>query len=120
VTNDPLFSELRSRRSKASGAERERLQAELDEALAGFKKGTAMAYEVARAKLQALETELTRTEKHADLPEETVQRRTKAERALNIQRSILDALRARVAQESIELEVLRPTVTIVEKARIVR
>jgi capsular exopolysaccharide synthesis family protein len=98
-------------------ASRNELNKQLSDALDGLKKGLNADYEVAREKFEALEMELSavreldiEAEREQFLPFE------KAERNLQVQRSILDALRARVAQEGIELEVPRTPVDIIDPA----
>jgi succinoglycan biosynthesis transport protein ExoP len=101
-----------------------RLQAGVDElriklasALDGLKKGIRADYEVARAKFAALDDEL-KLAKESDIEAERSQFLPfdKAERNVQIQREILNALRARVAQQGIELEVPRTPVEVVEPA----
>lgn len=101
-----------------------RVQAALDElrnklnaALDGLKKGIRADYEVARAKYLALEAELEAVRK-ADIEAEGEQYLPfeRAQRNVEIQREILTALRARIAQQGIELEVPRTPVEVVEPA----
>lgn len=101
-----------------------RVQAALDElrvklanALDGLKKGIRADFEVARAKYQALEAELEAA-RAADIQSEAEQYLPfeRAQRNVEIQREILTALRARVAQQGIELEVPRTPVEVVEPA----
>ena len=101
-----------------------RLQAGLDElrvklnsALEGLKKGIRADYEVSKAKHAALESELQEA-RAADIASEAEQFLPfeRAERNVDIQREILTALRARVAQQGIELEVPRTPVEVVEPA----
>jgi len=101
-----------------------RLQAGVDElkkklatALNGLKKGLRAEYEVALSKFNALETELQQarkadieTERESYLPFQ------RAEREMLVQREILNALRARVAQQGIEMEVPRTPVELVDPA----
>lgn len=93
------------------------LRVKLDGALEGLKKGIRADYEVAKAKYEALEGELSlvresdiETERDKYVPFE------RAERNVMVQRDILTALRARVAQQGIELEVPRTPVEIIEAA----
>ncbi|MCO6401514.1 MAG: polysaccharide biosynthesis tyrosine autokinase [Verrucomicrobia bacterium] len=93
------------------------LRIKLTNALDGLKKGIRADYEVAKAKYSALDSELE-TARAADIQSEgenylPFQR---AERNVEVQRQLLDALRARVTQEGIELEVPRTPVEIVEPA----
>lgn len=93
------------------------LRVKLDSALEGLKKGIRADYEVAKAKYDALETELE-TARAADIQSEA-ERYLPFERAsqnVEVQREILNALRARVAQQGIELEVPRTPVEVVEPA----
>lgn len=101
-----------------------RLQAGVDElkkklatALNGLKKGLRAEYEVALSKFNALETELQQAraadieiERDSYLPFQ------RAEREMLVQREILNALRARVAQQGIEMEVPRTPVELVDPA----
>lgn len=102
------------RRSQAAVEE---LRSKLDSALEGLKRGIRADYEVAKAKYDALETELDaarasdiEAEREQYLPFE------RAERNVDVQRDILAALRARVAQQGIELEVPRTPVEVIEPA----
>lgn len=93
------------------------LKKKLTEALAGLKKGLKADYEVALAKFSALELELE-TAKTSDIAAENDKFRPfeKAEREVEIQRQILNALRSRVAQQGIEVEVPRTPVEVVDTA----
>lgn len=93
------------------------LKKKLTEALAGLKKGLKADYEVALAKFSALELELE-TAKTSDIAAENEKFRPfeKAEREVEIQRQILNALRSRVAQQGIEVEVPRTPVEVVDTA----
>lgn len=93
------------------------LHIKLDNALEGLKKGIRADYEVAKAKYEALEAELE-TARAADIQSEAEQYLPfeRAERNVEIQREILNALRARVAQEGIEMEVPRTPVEVIEPA----
>ncbi|MFH0908934.1 MAG: polysaccharide biosynthesis tyrosine autokinase [bacterium] len=95
----------------------EELREKLNEALAGLKTGIRADFEVAKAKFDALESELAaakvtdiETERSQFLPFD------KAERNVAVQRDILNALRSRVAQQGIELEVPRTPVEVIEPA----
>ena len=93
------------------------LKRKLTEALAGLKKGLKADYEVALAKFNALETELETAKKSdIDAESEKFQPYDKAEREVEAQRLILNALRARVAQQGIEVEVPRTPVEVVDTA----
>ena len=93
------------------------LQRQLDSALAGLKAGVKADYEVARQKFEALDEELGRI-KTSDIESEGENYLPfdRAERNVNVQRDILTALRARITQTGIEVEVPRTTVEIVEEA----
>ena len=98
-------------------AGRDELKQQLENALAGLKKGLEADYAVAREKYEALEMALSEariedieSERDKLLPFE------KAQRELDVQRAILEALQARVAQEGISLEVPRTAVEIVDPA----
>lgn len=93
------------------------LKKKLNDALNGLKKGLKADYEVAFAKFNALEAELN-TAKQSDIEAEREKFLPfdRAEREAVIQREILNALRARVAQQGIEVEVPRTPVEIVDPA----
>lgn len=93
------------------------LRVKLDNALEGLKKGIRADYEVAKAKYLALEAEL-QAARAADIQTEAEQYLPfeRAQRNVEIQREILTALRARFAQQGIELEVPRTPVEVVEPA----
>ncbi len=98
-------------------ASRAELENNLEEALAGLKHGLQSDYAVAKAKYEALENELNMArEKDITAEREQYLPFQKAQRELEIQREILNALRARVAQEGIKMEVPRTPVEIVEHA----
>jgi len=98
-------------------AARNELNQQLTDSLSGLKKGLRVDYAVARQKYQALEDELTAA-RDLDIESEREKFRPfeRAERTLQIQTTILDALRARVVQQGIELEVPRTPVEIIEPA----
>jgi len=98
-------------------AGRDELKQQLQNALAGLKKGLEADYAVAREKYEALEMALgeariedIEASRDKFLPFE------KAQRELDVQRSILEALQARIAQEGISLEVPRTAVEVVDPA----
>ncbi len=103
-----------ARRLKAGVDE---LQSKLTQALAGLKIGLKADYEVAKAKFDALEAEL-QAAKASDIEDEKMRFLPfdKAERNVVIQRDILNALRARITQQGIEVEVPRTPVEIIEPA----
>lgn len=93
------------------------LQVQIDEALNGLRRGLQADYEVARAKYNAISEELDlvrladiEAERERFLPFE------KMEREVRLQRDIFQALRARIAQEGIELQVPRTPVEIIDRA----
>ncbi len=98
-------------------AGRNELRKQIDDALAGLKEGLRADYEVALAKFNAVEEELEmarqadiESERERFLPFE------KAEREVRTQRALYDAVRARITQEGIELEIPRTPVEIVDHA----
>lgn len=104
--------------------EARRLQAAADElrssitkALEGLKKGVNADYEVAKARFEALDSEL-KTARDVDIAaaSEKILPFDRAERNVDLQREILAALRSRVSQQGIELEVPRTPVEIIEPA----
>jgi len=98
-------------------AARDELEKKLEETLVGLKKGLNAVYEVSKAKYDTLEDELTRArEQDIDSQRDRFLPFNKAQRELAIQRDILNALRARVAQEGIEIEVPRTPVELVDPA----
>lgn len=103
------------RRTIAARAE---LKDMMDRALDGLKRGLRAEYEVALARYDAIVAELEQA-RALDIAAEGEQFRPfeNAERNLNLQRSIMNALEARVAQEGIRLEVPRTPVEIVEPAQ---
>jgi polysaccharide biosynthesis transport protein len=93
------------------------LRQQITEALNGLKRGLLADYEVSRAKYDAISEELElarqadiQAERERFLPFE------KLEREVRLQRDIFQALRARIAQEGIELQVPRTPVEIVDLA----
>jgi capsular exopolysaccharide synthesis family protein len=95
------------------------LKVQLNNALEGLKAGVRADYEVAKARFDALDTELAEVrtgdiEAQQDkyLPFE------RAERNLMIQQEILNALRARVTQKGVELELPRTMVQIIDRAEV--
>jgi succinoglycan biosynthesis transport protein ExoP len=93
------------------------LKVKLNNALDGLKRGIQADYEVSKAKYEALETELAST-RETDIQTEGAQYLDfeRAQRSVEVQREILTALRARVAQKTIEMEVPRTPVEVVEPA----
>ena len=101
-------------RLKAAVAE---LARQRDGALEGLKAGLRTEYEVARKKYESLEQELESL-KEQDIASEAADYLpfARAERNVEIQRTILSALRARIAQAGIEVEVPQTLVYVVEEA----
>ncbi|MFC1467224.1 GumC family protein [Verrucomicrobiota bacterium] len=98
-------------------AGRDELADKLATALKGLKQGLRADYEVAKANVEALEAEL----RGLEVAEKQTQRErllpfNKAKRALETQQVILDALKSRVTQEGITLEISRTPVEVVEDA----
>ncbi len=98
-------------------AGRDELRRQLNTALEGLKKGLMADYMVSKEKFEALDAEL-KAAKRTDIEAEREKYLPfeRAQRNLALQRAILDALRARVAQEGIEMEVPRTPVEIVDQA----
>lgn len=104
---------------KQSQAARDELVAKLERALEGIKKGLRAQYIVAKSKFEALEEELRGVR---SVEQETQRDKLlpfrKAQQELEIQRSIMNALKSRIAQEGITLEVPRTPVEIVDSAEV--
>ncbi|HMP72725.1 MAG TPA: polysaccharide biosynthesis tyrosine autokinase [Kiritimatiellia bacterium] len=95
------------------------LKLQLERALDGLKVGVFSDYEVAKARYEALDTELD------SLRREDIERQRerylpfeRASRNLLVQQEILNALRARVAQEGIKMEIPRTPVEIINLAEV--
>jgi len=101
-------------RMKAAVAE---LRSQLASALDGLKAGLRADYEVARQKYKALDEELAiiKTTEITSEGEDYLPF-GRAERNASVQRDILTALRARITQTGIEVEVPRTTVEVIEEA----
>ncbi len=93
------------------------LRRQLSSALDGLKAGLRADYEVSRQKYEALDAELSRI-KTLDIESEGKNYLPfdRADRNVAIQRDILTALRARITQTGIEVEVPRTTVEVIEEA----
>ena len=93
------------------------LRRQLDSALEGLKAGVRADYEVARKKFEAVDEELAKI-KASDIESEgeNFLPFDRAERNAAVQRDILTALRARITQTGIEVEVPRTAVEVVEEA----
>lgn len=102
------------RRMKAG---RDELMAKMQSALRGLRRAVRAEYEVSLARYSALESEL-KAARDADIAAEGDRflPYDRADRDVQLQRSILEALEARVRQESIKMEVPRTQVEIVEPA----
>lgn len=95
----------------------EELRKKLNNALNGLKAGVRANYEVARQRYEALDKELESVRKSdIEAERERFLPFDKAQQEVEIQRQILDALRARIAQEGIQFEVPRTPVEIVDVA----
>lgn len=93
------------------------LRKKLNDALVGLKKGLRADYAVALEKYNVLASELeTARKSDIDAEREKFLPFDKAEREVEVQRQILDALRSRVAQTGIEIEVPRTPVEITDPA----
>jgi len=93
------------------------LRIKLNDALVGMKKGLQADYEVAFQKFKALEDELEMAKsRDIDAERQKFLPFNRAERAVKAQRLILEALRARIAQEGIEVEIPRTPVEIIDPA----
>jgi capsular exopolysaccharide synthesis family protein len=89
----------------------------LDKALEGLKKGLRAQYIVARSKFEALEEELRGVRSvEQETQREKILPFRKAQQELEIQRSIMNALKSRIAQEGITLKVPRTPVEVVDSA----
>ncbi len=102
---------------KQTKAARDDLMQKLAKALDGIKKGTRAQYIVAKAKFGALEEELrgVRTSEQVSQREKFLPF-NRARQKLDIQRSIMNALQARLAQEGITLKIPRTPVEIIDAA----
>lgn len=102
---------------KKTQAARDELVAKLKRALEGVKKGSQAQYIISKSKFDALEEEL-RGVKSSD--QESQRDKfvpfNKAQQELDIQKSIMNALKSRIAQEGITLKVPRTPVEIVDSA----
>ncbi len=137
VANDPFVGEMRVQikdydvelisrlenygvnhpKVKEIQASRDETLLELQKALNGLKKGLRAEYIVSKSKFEALEDELSglrasdqESQRDKILPFRKVQQE------LEIQRTIMNALKSRIAQEWITLEVPRIPVEIIDQA----
>ena len=98
-------------------AAQDELEIQLAETLVGLKKGLTADFEVAKAKYDTLKEELNLArEQDIESQRDRFLPFDKVQREVAIQRDILNALRARVAQEGIEIEVPRTPVELVDPA----
>ena len=108
----PNFPQVRQ-----TQAARDELVSKLKVALEGIKKGTQAQYVVAKSKFDALEEELLGVRSSdQDSQREKFLPFNRAQQELDLQRSIMNALKARIAQEGITLQVPRTPVEIVDAA----
>lgn len=99
-------------------AKHEKLLKQREDAIAGLRKGIRAVYEVDKARYESINTELTRVQAANKVTHrEKLLPFNKAKRELEIQRSILDALKARLAQEGVTMEIPRTQVELVESAQ---
>lgn len=98
-------------------AGRDELMKKMESTLNGLKRGLQAEYEVSRSRFEGLENEL-KMARDADIATEGEKFLPfqKAERDVELQRSIQQALEARVLQESIKLEVPSTPVEVVDPA----
>lgn len=93
------------------------LNQKLADALDGLKAGVRSDFEVARTRYEALDEELERIRTEGiEMQETRYLPFQRAERNLLVQQEILTALRARVAQEGIKLEIPKTPVQVVDPA----
>ncbi len=102
---------------KQTTAARDELLVKLAQALEGIKKGVQAQYIIAKSKFDALEEELrgVQTSERESYGEKMLPF-NRAQQELEMQRSIMSALKARLAQEGITLKVPRTPVEIVDAA----
>ncbi len=98
-------------------AGRDELQKKMDAALLGLKRGMKTEYEVSLARYEGLEAEL-KTAREVDIAAEGEKFLpfSKAERDVELERSVLQAMEARVRQEAIKLEVPSTPVELIDPA----
>lgn len=96
---------------KQTRAGRDELQMQLDAALRGVKKGLQVDYTVAKEKYQAVQDELDQAAaEEISGVREKMRPFENASKELEVQQNILDLLRARIAQENIEVKASRSNV----------
>ena len=93
------------------------LQSQVDSLLKGLKEGLRVDYETAKTHYEAVDAELQHF-REMDIEEiaEKLVPFQRADEEVQLQRDILNALRARVTQSGIEVEVPRTTVRTIEEA----
>lgn len=93
------------------------LKKKMESAVTGLRRGMKTEYEVSLARYEALETEL-KSAREADIAAEGEKFLpfTKAERDVELERSVLQAMEARVRQEAIKLEVPSTPVELIDPA----
>jgi capsular exopolysaccharide synthesis family protein len=95
----------------------EELRQRLAEGLTGMKKGVEADYQVCKAKYTALEQELAAIKKtDIDAERDKYLPYNKAERKLENERAVLTALKSRLAQQGIELQIPRTPVEVIDPA----
>jgi capsular exopolysaccharide synthesis family protein len=102
---------------KQATAARDELLVKLAQALSGIKKGVQAQYIVAKSKFDALEEELrgVQTSERESYGEKMLPF-NRAQQELELQRAIMSALKARLAQEGIAMKVPRTPVEVVDAA----
>jgi len=102
---------------KQMQAARDELTQNMEQALEGLKRGLQAEYVVAKAKYEALDEELKRIQvSDRDTQRDKLLPFNRALQELDVQRSIMNALKTRIAQEGITLEMPIEPVEIVDMA----
>ena len=102
---------------KQTTAARDELMVKLAKALEGIKKGTRAQYIVARSDFEVLEEELRGVRTiNQESQRDKMLPFNRATQKLDIQRSIMNALQARLAQEGITMKIPRTPVEIIDAA----
>jgi len=102
---------------KQTTAARDELLVKLASALEGIKKGTRAQYIIAKAKFDALEEELRGVQtSEQDSQRDKMLPFNRARQELDIQRTIMNALQSRLAQEGITLKIPSTPVEIIDSA----
>ena len=93
------------------------LKQRLADGLSGMKKGLEADYQVAKAKYDVLDQELSAVKKtDIDAERDKYLPYNKAERKLENERAVLTALKSRLAQQAIELQIPRTPVEVIDPA----